>query len=152
MVNTWIKLWLYTTDHKDAGILYFGTSYYFGFLAALLALFMRTQLAVRNNKFLGAAEYNHAVTMHGLLMVFSFLSPLAVAFANYFIPPQIGAKDLAFPRLNALSYWLYAFGGLVTFIGFFSPVARQMLAGQTIPLLHPSSSVQTLEKRLPLPD
>jgi len=121
MVKTWIKRWLYTTDHKDVGILYFVTSFYFGFLAALLALFMRTQLAVPNNKFLGAAEYNQAVTMHGLLMVFWFLSPLGIAFANYFIPPQIGAKDLAFPRLNALSYWLYAFGGLVTFIGFFSP-------------------------------
>ncbi|TMI57393.1 cytochrome C oxidase subunit I, partial [Candidatus Bathyarchaeota archaeon] len=121
MVKTWIKRWLYTTDHKDVGILYFVTSFYFAFLAALLALFMRTQLAVPNNKFLGAAEYNQAVTMHGLLMVFWFLSPLGIAFANYFIPPQIGAKDLAFPRLNALSYWLYAFGGLVTFIGFFSP-------------------------------
>src|SRR3989442_5553595 len=121
MVKTWIKRWLFTTNHKDVGILYFVTSFYFGFLAGILAFLMRTQLALPSQSILAPAQYDQTVTMHGLLMVLWFLSPLGIAFANYFIPLQIGANDLALPRLNALSYWLYAFGGLVAFIGFFSP-------------------------------
>jgi len=121
MQTAWIKRWLFTTNHKDVGILYLVTSLYFGFLAGILAFLVRTQLALPSESFLAPAQYNQAVTMHGIMMVLWFLSPLGIAFANYFIPLQIGASDLAFPRLNAFSYWLYAAGGLLAFLGFFVP-------------------------------
>ncbi|MGC8949473.1 MAG: cbb3-type cytochrome c oxidase subunit I, partial [Thermoprotei archaeon] len=101
-INNKIRRWLFTTNHKDIGILYFVTSIVFFFVAGTLALLMRTQLAVPANNFLNANEYNQAVTMHGLVMLLWFISPLGTAFANYFVPLQIGARDLAFPRLNAM--------------------------------------------------
>jgi len=119
--TAWLRRWLFTTDHKDVGLLYFFTSLYFGVVGAVLALLMRIQLSVPNNNFLQAAYYNQAVTMHGLVMVFWFLSPLATAFFNYFVPLQIGAKDLAFPRLNALTYWLFLAGGMLAVLSFFVP-------------------------------
>jgi cytochrome c oxidase subunit I+III len=121
MANEWLKRWLYTTNHKDVGILYFFTSCYFGIIGAVLALMMRVQLSVPNNNFLSAYYYDQAVTMHGLIMIFWFLSPIAIGLANYFVPLQIGAKDLAFPRLNALSYWLYLSGGILAVLSFFMP-------------------------------
>lgn len=119
--GSWLKSWLFTTNHKKVGILYFFTSCYFGFIGAILALLMRTQLSVPNNDFLTTNFYNQAVTMHGIIMIFWFLSPLAIGLANYFVPLQIGAEDLAFPRLNALSYWLYLAGGILEIISFFVP-------------------------------
>lgn len=86
-----------------------------------LSLLMRVQLSVPNNDFLSALYYDQAVTMHGLIMIFWFMSPLAIAFFNYVVPLQIGAKDLAFPRLNALSYWLFLSGGLMAVASFFVP-------------------------------
>lgn len=118
---SWLKSWLLTTDHKQVGILYFVTAFYFLFLGGILALLMRTQLASPQNTLLTSAAYNQAVSMHGLIMVLWFLSPLGAAFANYFVPLQIGAKDVAFPRFNAFSYWMYAFGGIVALSGFFVP-------------------------------
>ncbi len=118
---SWYGRWLFTTYHKDVGILYFFTSLYFGFIGAVLALLMRTQLSVPNNGFLTALYYNQAVTMHGLIMIFWFLSPIAIGLANYYVPLQIGAKDLAFPRLNAMSYWLFLAGGILAVISFFVP-------------------------------
>ena len=103
------------------GVLYFFTSCYFGFIGAILALMMRVQLSVPNNNFLNAFYYDQAVTMHGLIMIFWFLSPIAIGLANYFVPLQIGAKDLAFPRLNAMSYWLYLSGGVLALLSFFVP-------------------------------
>jgi cytochrome c oxidase subunit I+III len=102
-------------------MLYFVTAFYFLFIGGILALLMRTQLAYPENTLLTAAAYNQAVSMHGLIMVLWFLSPLGAAFANYFVPLQIGAKDVAFPRFNAFSYWMYAFGGVVALSGFFVP-------------------------------
>jgi cytochrome c oxidase subunit I+III len=121
MLGTWIDRWLFTTNHKDVGLLYFFTSCYFGFIGAILALLMRVQLSIPNNNFLSAFYYNQAVTMHGLIMIFWFLSPIALGLANYFVPLQIGAEDLAFPRLNAMSYWLYLAGGLLAVLSFFVP-------------------------------
>ena len=118
---SYIKRWLYTTNHKDVGLLYLFSSFYFAVIGATLALLMRTQLSVPNNNFLTAVFYNQAVTMHGLIMIFWFLSPFAIGFMNYFVPLQIGAKDLAFPRLNALSFWLFFTGGLMELISFFAP-------------------------------
>ena len=102
-------------------MLYFFTSLYFGIIGAILALLMRVQLSVPNNFFLSAYYYDQAVTMHGLIMIFWFLSPIAIGLANYFVPLQIGAKDLAFPRLNAMSYWLYLSGGIMAVLSFFVP-------------------------------
>src|SRR3989442_7453920 len=121
-VNTaWLKRWLFTTNHKEDGILYLVTSFFFAFLAGILAFLMRTQLAFPSETVLAPPQYNEAVTMHGLLMVLWFLSPLGIAFANYFVPLQIGAKDVAFARLNATSYWLYVFAGFAAFVSFFVP-------------------------------
>ncbi len=120
-MNEWLKRWLFTTNHKDVGVLYFFTSCYFGIVGAILALMMRVQLSVPNNNFLNAFYYDQAVTMHGLIMIFWFLSPIAIGLANYFVPLQIGAKDLAFPRLNAMSYWLYLSGGVLAVLSFFVP-------------------------------
>lgn len=121
-IPSWsVRRWLFTTNHKDIGILYLLTSFYFLLAGGLLSLLMRTQLAFPGSSFLTAGSFNQAITNHGLLMVLWFLSPMAFAFANYCIPLQIGARDLAFPRLNAMSYWLYLFGGLLAALGFFMP-------------------------------
>ena len=117
-----LRKWLFTTDHKEVGILYFVTSIWFLLIGGVLALLMRTQLAFPAPwSFLTADTYNQAVSMHGLIMVLMFLSPMGSAFANYFIPLQIGAKDVAFPRFNAFSYWMYLMGGTVLISGFFVP-------------------------------
>ena len=120
-MDPWLRRWLYTTNHKDIGTLYFISALYFGFVGALLAIFMRVQLSMPLNNFLGAAAFDQAVTLHGLIMILWFLSPLAIAFMNYMMPLQIGAKDMAMPRLNALGYWLFVFGGILATLGFFLP-------------------------------
>jgi cytochrome c oxidase subunit I+III len=114
-----VRRWLVTTNHKDVGILYIVTSLFFLLAGGMLALLFRVQLWTPGASILSATSYNQAVTIHGLLMVFWFLSPFAFGFANYIVPLQIGAKDLAFPRLNALSYWLYLFSGLLVISSFF---------------------------------
>jgi cytochrome c oxidase subunit I+III len=114
-----IRRWFVTTNHKDVGILYVVTSLFFLLFGGVLALLIRTQLWVPGGTVLDGLAYNQAVSAHGLIMVFWFLSPFAFGIANYVIPLQIGAKDLAFPRLNALSYWLYLFSGLLLMVSFF---------------------------------
>jgi cytochrome c oxidase subunit I len=117
----WID-WVTTTDHKKIGILYMVTTFVFFLLAGVEALLMRTQLAVPNNTFLVPEKYNELVTLHGTTMIFLFVVPMMAGFANYFVPLMIGARDMAFPRLNALSYWLLLFGGIVFYSSlFFSP-------------------------------
>ncbi|NUB92525.1 cbb3-type cytochrome c oxidase subunit I [Haloterrigena sp. SYSU A121-1] len=117
---TSVKRWLVTTNHKDVGILYIATALFFLLLGGVLALLFRAHLwAPGGTGLLETVEFNQAVSAHGLLMVFWFLSPIASGFANYFVPLQIGAKDLAFPRLNALSYWFYLFSGVLMGISFF---------------------------------
>jgi len=120
-MNQWLARWMYTTNHKDIGVLYFVSSMYFGFIGAVLALLMRVQLAFPMNTVLSGASFNQAVTLHGLIMILWFLSPLSLAFANYFMPLQIGADDLALPRVNAFGFWLFFFGGIVATLGFFLP-------------------------------
>jgi len=117
---TSVKRWLVTTNHKDVGILYLATALFFLIFGGVLALIFRAHLWESGGiGLLSNREFNQAVTAHGLLMVFWFLSPFAAGFANYFVPLQIGAKDLAFPRLNALSYWFYLFSGILLGISFF---------------------------------
>jgi cytochrome c oxidase subunit I+III len=118
-----IKRWFVTTNHKDIGILYIVTSLFFLVFGGTLAMLMRLQLwapvAPGETGLLSAFAYNQAVSIHGLVMVFWFLSPFAFGFANYVVPLQLGAKDLAFPRLNALSYWLYLASGILLGLSFF---------------------------------
>ncbi|QKY18541.1 MULTISPECIES: cbb3-type cytochrome c oxidase subunit I [Halorubrum] len=125
-----VKRWLITTNHKDIGILYTITALFFLLFGGVLALLIRIQLWEPTSQILSGLAYNEAVTAHGLIMVFWFLSPFAFGFANYFVPLQIGADDLAFPRLNALSYWMYLFSGVLLSISFFQ--GGTLSAGWTI--------------------
>jgi cytochrome c oxidase subunit 1 len=104
--------WITTVDHKRIGILYGATALFFFLVAGLEALLLRIQLARPENDFLSPDVYNQLFTMHGTTMVFLVGMPMAVAFFNYIVPLQIGARDVAFPRLNALSYWIFLLGGL----------------------------------------
>ncbi len=104
--------WLTTVDHKRIGILYLYTALFYLLVGGLEATLIRTQLAKPNLSVVSAEMYNQLFTMHGTTMVFLVVMPLSAAFFNYLIPLQIGARDVAFPRLNAFSYWVYALGGL----------------------------------------
>jgi cytochrome c oxidase subunit I len=110
--------YLTTTDHKRIGILYLVTSICFLLVAGVLALVIRAELAFPELQLVNEGLYNQLFTMHGTGMIFFAIVPLGIAFANYLLPLQIGAPDVAFPRLNALSYWLYLGGGLIAFSGF----------------------------------
>ena len=110
--------WFTTVDHKKIAILYGATALMFFVVGGIEALLIRLQLAEPNGTVLTASQYNTMFTMHGTTMVFLLGMPLAVAFGNYFIPLQIGARDVAFPRLNMLGYWIVLFGGLFIYSGF----------------------------------
>ncbi|UED87285.1 cytochrome c oxidase subunit I [Streptomyces profundus] len=105
--------WLTTTDHKRIGQLYLATSFLFFLLAGVLALLMRAELARPGLQLLSAEQYNQAFTLHGTVMMLLFATPLFIGFGNVVVPLQIGAADVAFPRMNALAYWLFLFGGLM---------------------------------------
>jgi cytochrome c oxidase subunit 1 len=110
--------WLTTTDHKAIGVAYAVTSFVFLLIGGGLAGVIRTELARPGMQVVSEATYNSVFTLHGSVMVFLFAVPFGFALANYLIPLQIGAPDLAFPRLNALSYWLYLFAGIIMLLGF----------------------------------
>ncbi len=110
--------WITTTDHKRIGLLYLGTAIVFFLLAGLMAEFMRAELSAPGLQFMTTSQYNQLFTIHGTLMLLFFATPVAIGFGNYFIPLQVGAADMAFPRLNALSYWLFLFGGILVVSGF----------------------------------
>ncbi|MFI8569045.1 cytochrome c oxidase subunit I [Rhodococcus sp. NPDC078407] len=112
---------LTTTDPKVIGLLYLVTSTAFFFVGGLLALLMRAELAVPGLQFLSNEQYNQLFTMHGTIMLLLYATPIVFGFANYIVPLQIGAPDVAFPRLNGLSYWLYLFGGIIVLAGFATP-------------------------------
>jgi cytochrome c oxidase subunit I len=109
--NGW-KDWVSTVDHKRIGIMYGVAAMFFFVVGGVEALLLRLQLAVPDGQVLSAGLYNQLFTMHGVTMVFLFIMPLAAAFANYLIPLQIGARDVAFPRLNALSFWIWISGAV----------------------------------------
>jgi cytochrome c oxidase subunit I len=121
--STGIWAWLTTTDHKRIGILYLYTSLFFFLFGGLEAVVIRAQLMRPNGTLVSAELYNQLMTMHGTTMVFLAIMPLSAAFFNYLIPLQIGARDVAFPRLNAFSYWVYLFGGLFITLPIFFGVA-----------------------------
>lgn len=110
--------WITTTNHKDIGILYIVTSFFFFFVGGIEALLIRMQLAKAENTLLTPDQYNQIFTMHGTTMIFLFAMPILVGFGNYLVPLMIGARDMAFPRLNALSYWLFLFAGLLLYSSF----------------------------------
>ena len=114
--------WITTTDHKKIGYLYLITSIVYFFIAGIMALIIRAQLAAPGLEIVGSKEqYNQLFTMHGTIMLLMFATPLFAAFANIIMPVQIGAPDVAFPRLNAIAYWFYFFGSFVAVAGFFTP-------------------------------
>jgi cytochrome c oxidase subunit I len=110
--------WLTATDHKRIGLLYFGTAFTLFLVGGLMALLMRAELAAPGLQLVNEETYNELFTMHGTIMMLLFATPTAAAFANYLVPLQIGTADMAFPRLNALSYWLFLFGSLIVLSGF----------------------------------
>ena len=110
--------WIVTVDHKRLGILYILYSTFFLLIAGAEALLIRLQLAYPHNHVLSAQVYNRFFTMHGTTMVFLVGMPFLFGFANYIVPLQIGARDMAFPRLNAFSFWLTAFGGFLLYYSF----------------------------------
>ncbi len=112
-----ILSWITTTDHKRVGILYMGTTLLFMTVAGVLAMAIRTQLARPGQSLIGPHAYNQIFTLHGTAMIFLVIAPFGLGLANYLIPLQIGAPDMAFPRLNATSYWMFLFGGLIVFAG-----------------------------------
>ena len=112
---------LRTTDHKMIGRMYLTTSFAFFAFGGVLALLMRAELARPGMQFLSPEQYNQLFTMHGTIMLLLFATPLVFAFANLVLPLQIGSPDVAFPRLNAFSYWLYLFGGIMTVSSFITP-------------------------------
>ncbi len=115
-----VARWLVTVDHKRIGILYIVTAIAFFFAGGFLALLLRAQLATPNENFITRDRYDEVMTMHGTTMVFLVVVPILAGFGNYLVPLMIGARDMAFPRLNALSYWLYLLGGIVLFLSWFS--------------------------------
>ncbi|MFJ9616407.1 aa3-type cytochrome oxidase subunit I [Streptomyces noursei] len=113
--------WLSTTDHKKIGHLYLITSFGFFLVGGLLALVMRAELARPGLQFISADQFNQAVTLHGTIMLLLFATPAFAGFANEIMPLQIGSPDVAFPRLNMLSYWFFLFGGLMVLGGLLTP-------------------------------
>jgi cytochrome c oxidase subunit 1 len=111
--------WITTVDHKRIGVLYGVTAFAFFVIGGTEALFIRLQLAQPNGHVLSASTYNEFFTMHGLTMIFLVVMPLSAAFANFLLPLMIGARDVAFPRLNAYSYWIFLLGGTFLYSSFF---------------------------------
>jgi cytochrome c oxidase subunit 1 len=119
--NVLVK-WITTTDHKTIGNLYLITSFLFFLIGGVMALVMRAQLFAPGEQLLQTKDqYNQLFTMHGTIMLLLFATPLFAGFANALMPLQIGAPDVAFPRLNAFAYWLYFFGAIITVSGFLTP-------------------------------
>jgi cytochrome c oxidase subunit 1 len=110
-----VASWITTVDHKRIGILYIVTSLVFFGLGGILALLMRAQLATPEEHFITKDSYNQLFTMHGTTMVFLVIVPILAGFGNFLVPLMIGARDMAFPRLNAFSYWMFLLGGFVLY-------------------------------------
>src|SRR5580700_7284395 len=110
--------WVTTVDHKRLGILYITYALMFLLIAGVEAMIIRIQLIRPHNDFVSPPVFNRLFTMHGTTMIFFVIMPFMFGFANYLIPLMIGARDMAFPRLNAFSFWMTAFGGLLLYFSF----------------------------------
>ena len=115
-----VTSWLTTADHKRIGILYLWTALAFFVIGGFLALLIRTQLATPDESFITRDSYNQLFTIHGTTMIFLVVVPILAGLGNFLVPLMIGAADMAFPRLNALSYWLYLMGGIILMGSFFA--------------------------------
>ncbi|PHX93653.1 MAG: cytochrome c oxidase subunit I [Acidimicrobium sp.] len=139
------RSWVFTVDHKKLGIMYGATAMLFFIVGGVEALLIRLQLAAPNGKVLNADLYNQMFTMHATTMVFLFVMPMAAGFANYFVPLQIGARDVAFPRLNAFGFWAFLFGGIFLNLAWFLGGAADggwfMYAPNSGPVFSPSNGV-----------
>jgi cytochrome c oxidase subunit 1 len=113
--------WMTSTDHKTIGYMYLISTFIWFLVGGLLALFLRAELSRPGMQFLSNEQYNQIFTMHGTIMLLMFATPLFVGFANVIMPLQIGAADVAFPRLNMLSFWLFTFGSITAVTGFLTP-------------------------------
>jgi cytochrome c oxidase subunit 1 len=119
--GSFIYKMLTTTDHKTLGIMYLVACFAFFLIGGLMALLMRTELTAPGLQFLSTEQYNQLFTMHGTVMLLMYATPIVIGFANVVLPLQIGAPDVAFPRLNAFSFWLFVFGSSVAVAGFITP-------------------------------
>lgn len=117
--KTGLMSWLTTVDHKKIGFLYGISALFFFLVGGVEALLIRIQLIVPNNNFLSAQQYNEMFTMHATTMIFLAIMPLGAAFFNFIMPLQIGARDVAFPRLNAFSFWVFLAGAIIINLGWF---------------------------------
>lgn len=118
----WLEIlhdWVTTVDHKKIGLMYIGYALLFLVVAGFEALLIRIQLAIPNNTFVSPQVFNRLFTMHGSTMIFFVAMPVLFGFGNYLIPLMIGSRDMAFPRLNAFSFWVSAFGGLLLYFSYF---------------------------------
>ncbi|MGI8963649.1 MAG: cbb3-type cytochrome c oxidase subunit I, partial [Thermomicrobiales bacterium] len=117
--NTGLWSWITTVDHKRIGMMYGVSAFFFFLMGGLEALVIRAQLIRPNNSVVDENTYNELFTMHGTTMIFLAIMPLSVAFFNYIMPLQIGARDVAFPRLNAFSFWLFLLGAILLNMSWF---------------------------------
>ncbi|MBX3736197.1 MAG: cytochrome c oxidase subunit I [Candidatus Didemnitutus sp.] len=129
MAKNGLVAWLTTVDHKKIGLMYAGFACLFFLVGGLEALLIRTQLIVPNNRFISAQFYNELFTMHGTTMIFLAVMPLNAAFFNLLIPLQIGARDVAFPRLNTFSLWVFVAGAIILNVGWLSYVFPGIKSG-----------------------
>ncbi|GAA1692414.1 cytochrome c oxidase subunit I [Glycomyces endophyticus] len=119
--GSWLARTLRTTDAKQIGLLYFVTSFAFFAIGGILALLIRAELFHPGLQIVSSEQFNQLFTMHGTIMLLMFATPIVFAFGNYLVPLQIGAPDVAFPRLNAFAYWLYLLGSTLAVAGFITP-------------------------------
>ncbi|QRN80199.1 MAG: cbb3-type cytochrome c oxidase subunit I, partial [Nocardiopsis sp. BM-2018] len=116
-----IVSWMTSTDHKVIGYMYLITSFAFFLFGGVLALLMRLELFSPGMQFMSNEQFNQLFTMHGTIMLLMFATPLFVGFSNILMPLQIGAPDVAFPRINLFGYYLFLFGSLIAISGFLTP-------------------------------
>src|SRR5690606_18910436 len=117
--NSGLLDWLMTVDHKKIGIMYFIFAFFYFLVCGVLALFIRAELAIPGLQILSADTYNQFFSMHGTTMIFLAIIPMLAGLSNYIVPLQIGARDMAFPRLNAFALWMYFFSGILFYLSFF---------------------------------
>ncbi|MGH2685714.1 MAG: cytochrome c oxidase subunit I [Actinomycetota bacterium] len=145
---TGVLAWLTTTDHKRIGVSYMVTSFGFFLIGGALALLIRAELYEPGVQVVTTDTYNQLFTMHGSIMMFLFIGPMAFGLANYLVPLQIGAPDMAFPRLNALSYWLFLGGGLTMISGFLTSDGAASFGWTAYPPLSLDTYTQTVGAEL----
>ena len=126
--------WFSTVDHKEIGIRYIVTAFVFLVVGGLEALVMRLQLARPDQTLLTPEQYNQLFSMHGMTMIFLYAMPVLSGFSNYLWPLLLGSRDMAFPRLNALSYWIYVAAGIFMYAGFVVGVGAERRLVQLRPL------------------